>query len=686
MGKSILFFLVVIASKGQHIDIPIFKRKFLHLSSPQGRYGRAEYFATRGWRVRGVNFHAESFIQCQEDICGSSEKNVTVGDLYRKVITMKEEASFPASFHSMLDRIRKHYEGKRERLLSQLVRRRRFFEEDNLRINQDERKYLFSEFYFDLFFKNIDSITDDHDILLSTVKLLDEQSIRKNIPPHINTRIIPSALSALERISNYHHLQRGFYAVRHGSKELFAWENRDKSIQEIIDQETKRARKKIQKITMVAGSSFKSRGTIDADDPLDAQISTTGQIENFFEDILELNVILELFVDEDLNRGFNTITTYDQFYNMQSVVSRIDEITHEVQGIEDDFSGELSKCRDIIQNNYLALPTRRKLEAFKKRAEGVRKTAKEFIKSTFSAETALLVAQFLDGVMVKYPGTSDHILGNIEREIESVRKEEYGKGHGTIATDIGDVLYWDSVEDSFFDICPHLDEIFEIDIESIRDKSIFEKDIKYRPKGIVEVSWQSVKNPEYGEVIIAHEFSHQIKNFFKENHVSMADLRKFQKPRHCLSKMQPEARYNFLEERKILGRSESDPVTYSVSQFVEEDFADLFSFLVQGKTSPNLGCFLIDDTGGYWDRDVFYPYKPDPGDGLVKRGSSKIIRHSTDFFRMLHLEFLRQDHLPRSCQSFLLEEDIPFYPEDCSRHFFLLRDFSPRTWPAVVLK
>ena len=610
-----------------------------------------------------------SFIQCQVDICGSSEKNITTGDIHSQVIKIAKEASLPTSTLNMLDRIPPYYERKRERILRKLARLKKIFQRDRPTVKEGERRALVSNLFFDLFFENVDSIDSEHEDTLGTIKLLDEQSIRENASPYIHTQIIPYALKALERMSNYHHYRRLAYGLANGRKELFTSENKGKDIQEVIDQETKAGNEKLQIIQRMTDPSLKPEEITDAYNSLDVRTSTERQIEDFFNGILALNSYLELFLDDDLHGGLDSITTYDQLYNIQTLVNRIDVITQEIQEVEDGFPEELSKCRDVIKNNYQALPTQRELEAFKERVERVKKTAREFVESAFSTNEDPLLVPFFDDVTIKYPDISDHILERIEKEIESTLEEEHETGNSAIVHDINGVLNWESVDDSFFDVCARLEKIFKIDTESLEDWVKFTGDVKYRSNGEIKLSWQSVKKPEYGEVILAHELGHHLGNFFENRHTSVTNLRKFQKVQHCLSKNQPETKYNSPEERKVLGRS--DPVTYPVSQFVHEDFADLFSFLIHGKTSPNLGCFLIDDEGGYWDRDVFRPYRPDPNDGLIKYKDSDTIRHSTDFFRMLHLEFLRQDDLPRSCQSFIAEEEIPFYPEDCGRHFFL---------------
>ena len=612
--------------------------------------------------------YGSSFVQCQVDICGSSEENVTTGDIHNQITRIVEEVPLPTSTLNMLDRISPSYERKKKRLLGKLARLKKFFQGDHLAINQHEKRVLFSRLFFVLFHNSVASADSEHEDVLSTIKLLDQQSIRENIPPYINTQIIPYALKALEQISNHYHERRFYYGLENGSKELFMWENEGKNIQEVIDREAKAIAEKFQTMERMIDPSLEPEEITDVHSSMNVQILTERQVEDLFNNILVLNAYLELFFDDDLHRGLDSITTYDQFYNIQAVVNRIDMITQEVQEIEDDFSEELSKCRDIIKNNYKALPTKRELEAFKKRAEMVKKTAKEFVESAFSTDADPLLVPFFDDVTIKYPDISDHILENIEKEIESELEEEHEIGDSTIADDINSVIYWESVDDSFFDVCSHLENIFEINTESLEDRLRFTGDVKYNSNGEIKLSWQSVKNPEYGEVVLAHELGHHLGNFFENKHTSVTNLRKFQKVHHCLSKNQPETRYNSPEERKVLGRS--DPVTYPVSQFAHEDFADLFSFLIHGKTAPNLGCFFIDDRGGYSDRDVFRPYRPDPNDGLIKHKDSDTIKHSTDFFRMLHLEFLRQDDLPRSCQNFLAKEDIPFYPEDCSRHFF----------------
>ena len=610
-----------------------------------------------------------SFVQCQVDVCGSSEENITTGDIHDQVTRIVEEVSLPTSTLDMLDRIPPYYERKRKSLLDGLAKFKKIFQGDPPTINQHERRALFSRLSFILLHTNVASVDSEHEDILSTIKLLDERSIRENIPPHIHTQTIPYALKALERISSHHHHRRLVYGLTNGSKELFMWENEGKDTQEIIDQEVKASIKKLQTIERMTDPSFEPKEIADAHNSLDVQTSTEGQIEDFFDDVLFMNAYLELLVDDDLYRGFDSITTYDQFYNIQTVVNRIDVITKEIQEIEGGFSEELSKCRDIIKNNYQALPTQKELESFKERVERVKKTAREFVESAFSTNADPLLVPFFDDVTIKYPNTSDRILESIEKEIESMIKEDE-IGDSTIVSDIDSVLYWKSVDDSFFDVCSHLEDIFKINTESLEDSSTFTGDVKYRSNGEIQVSWQSVKNPEYGEVVLAHELGHHLGNFFENRHTSVTNLRKFQKVQHCLSRNQPETRYNSPEKRKVLGRS--DPVTYPVSQFAQEDFTDLFSFLIHGKTSPNLGCFFIDDRGGYRDHDVFRPYRLDPDDGLIKYKDLDTIRHSTDFFRMLHLEFLRQDDLPRSCQSFIAEEEIPFYPEDCScsRHFF----------------
>lgn len=125
------------------------------------------------------------------------------------------------------------------------------------------------------------------------------------------------------------------------------------------------------------------------------------------------------------------------------------------------------------------------------------------------------------------------------------------------------------------------------------------------------VGWLSIKSPKVGKVVMAHELGHLMESYLKNEKISDESRENFQKAETCLTDLHPN------------------------DKFLAEDFADL----VSGISYPeyNVGCGLL----GF--------QKQDAPDALSVVNSDDDDTHSSDFFRLLHIEQIHQGKLPQLC-------------------------------------
>jgi hypothetical protein len=255
-------------------------------------------------------------------------------------------------------------------------------------------------------------------------------------------------------------------------------------------------------------------------------------------------------------------------------------------------------CSDRYFQSINLYPQTEQLEKFKSLAEQARESALSLISTQDPAYEKVKAIQFM------YPPTSDKNstswLNALRSKATSIQEETDGleqlESQSLYAKALIMTMFADYSKEE--NLCPKIPD------EKISDKNA----VAY---GYVMVSWFSVRYPELGASIVAHEIGHSVYAYS-----NMSDVTK-----SCLKQKQ------------------------ASDNFTNEDFADLFSAKVSQNLTEkyqiptgNMACALMDNLYPLNSRDTSDP-------------------HSTFLYRALQLNIANGKQIPASCQQLALRDN-----------------------------
>ncbi|QLY24482.1 hypothetical protein [Bdellovibrio sp. KM01] len=255
-------------------------------------------------------------------------------------------------------------------------------------------------------------------------------------------------------------------------------------------------------------------------------------------------------------------------------------------------------CSDRYFQSINLYPQTEQLEKFKSLAEQTRESALSLISTQDPAYEKVKAIQFM------YPPTSDKNstswLNALLSKAASIQEDTDGleqlDSQSLYAKALIMTMFADYSKEE--NLCPKIPD------EKISDKNA----VAY---GYVMVSWYSVRYPELGASIVAHEIGHSVYAYS-----NMSDVTK-----SCLKQKQ------------------------ASDNFTNEDFADLFSAKVSQNLAAkyqiptgNMACALMDNLYPLNSRDTSDP-------------------HSTFLYRALQLNIANGKQIPASCQQLALRDN-----------------------------
>ncbi|QDK37065.1 hypothetical protein [Bdellovibrio sp. NC01] len=258
----------------------------------------------------------------------------------------------------------------------------------------------------------------------------------------------------------------------------------------------------------------------------------------------------------------------------------------------------IDKCEKRYYQTLNLYPQEQTLTAFKEKAELVRQRAMSLLPDSDPAKAKLKDSTF---TWPKTPTEMTRAWGNtlklgVKSETEEVKKAA-AYDASTIFTMA--VLYSAIPQDSNF-LCGEMIDLNVSDATLASDTSI-------------KVSWLSVRYPQIGMAILAHELGHVVDNF--SNSMSNQQL--------CVRDKQTSGKYG------------------------AEDFADLFSNQVMVAlaktdhvTTQNFGCFFAASN-----------------ETLSLKNESSTDPHSSDLFRAIQIHLGLGKDIPQSCSSLAAQEN-----------------------------
>ncbi len=155
-------------------------------------------------------------------------------------------------------------------------------------------------------------------------------------------------------------------------------------------------------------------------------------------------------------------------------------------------------------------------------------------------------------------------------------------------------------------------------------------DRAYSGIGTIKISPESLLDSEILKGVVSHEWGHIIEYILKNQNISKESKEKFEKAEVCLNE---------------LHAHEPHPAN---QKYVSEDWADLVLALSANPNDKNLFCYFMKQEDNHYDiQSIFNNYESDT--------------HSSNLFRLLHVDMVRFGSLRDECNSFL--NKLPHPPQ-----------------------
>lgn len=288
-----------------------------------------------------------------------------------------------------------------------------------------------------------------------------------------------------------------------------------------------------------------------------------------------------------------------------------------------------------------ALPTAQQLQATKDVVKRAKATIKAKYGPKYSEKTRALIAKRLDEVGVRLPPSKEEFKKRflaainremrIRRESRVFRDKNFSPEKVTALLALNEVAPSDLIQEKATGIGPNRGFGFCDRFEYIRNSGM---DGLFDGAELELFLGRDVaRGGPYSEGIIFHELGHVLDSVFVRGDVSSESLKKRNEQKQCLA----------------------SKLKNSQSESMMEDFADIIG---AENVKINYAC------------DFGFGQGASKSNILITAetiGENEIHRevHSSDFFRLLHIEQIQKGKLPKECNQFLVENKTPIDFSSC---------------------
>jgi hypothetical protein len=342
-----------------------------------------------------------------------------------------------------------------------------------------------------------------------------------------------------------------------------------------------------------------------------------------------LNFFMMMSSDQVLKKALESPPIDLQKFSLNQGVENLlkDRVIEQEKIFKGQLKSVIYQCKKTFSLAQTVLPSQEENLLFEKKAEAIKK---DFIEKTkpFVCENSVESYQnTLQNLKPKLPQTKSQFLANMKQSLGRLAqdskklKSNFEKLKNSKNKDAVLSMNLAALRKSSNDSLPGLDSLcLGLSVDVVPDAVAF-----LSPSFVVGPL--AVRNKEL-EGIVHHELAHQLYYFLGTS--SSCENSRFGKIRACLLSNHDELNKDEVAEqiRLLLGGS--------ISRFEIEDFADLMSSLGDHKQN-NFACVFAQKT-------KFEDYKK-----LSLRREGKVVPHSSDLFRLLHLNFIKKGEVPTTC-------------------------------------
>jgi hypothetical protein len=569
--------------------------------------------------------------KCLNDICGDYKKLPTPYSTYDNLATNTPSNSFFGLYDLTMDLVSKseelynaEFDFKDSYYNQALAKAKKL--PSNYQISPDFTGSLNLNYAYSLIFKSLkdgsDAISFKTDKAGKLLIDVDKKKINE-IAPDLLKGKKNKLIHLIKSIEGSSYFQEMILLMSYPLSVVYPGNVEDSLKDRVLDILTKLKNKK--------NKSFQSLETRQEVDHLKKILALDSFESVNIKEALSKILYLQLSLELHNKVGSKGLIDYHKKFSKKNTIKKINEAKKLYQDLrtKNKMNPVFANCHRSLVNYLITEVSEDEKNNFKKLRAKVNKTITNKLFIFLSTSSRTLLKNKLNNINIIYPKTMKEELQNIKnkqnllsrsRKSSSLDAEENFE-HYLLNLQLLDILGEDVLVE-FDDLCSG-DDFKLVSDHSI---SILEKGIS--------LSWYSLKKPNIGEGIYAHEVGHQIKTLYQENELSDESSDLFLASLQCVED-------NRFEQNSVK--------VDSSSLFIDEDFADLIATQVRkhhgtenGNESENFLCPLVHDNGS-----SEYDINSDNNYSLKTNGD--LDEHSPTLYRIIQNELGQGNTVSDSC-------------------------------------
>ncbi len=599
-----------------------------------------------------------NFSQCLSQVCGPANESVTYGDVINQLDEIEPENN--AQSRRLQGQIEEFYTLQIANSKESLRALRQRVQSDQVSIDPEftsvNRLSILLNILNDL--DSEEFTLEEIDLEGRSIARIDQSKLRKALVNHLGERGEAYVQPYIE-FRNNPHFQRLVYGAVNGWQLYLDQNFPGKTLQEAIEMmktqnqqsvalirsQSERLSNYIQTMSMVDISSLNALEN--EENPSNAQLA------EFFSASLVLSMVKDFIVTPPSSlRQIPAQSLYD-FYTKEDLLRKIDERLVELENLNaqsPEIQANVQHCLIIQQKSQEALPSHAQRQEFLRMLDAYKNEFKRSILGRLSTHSTRVLSPLIDRINFDVPtsreGHNRLMTDRLAKEISDLQRDiEYSRNNDQQSVSVLNAHEFMnmSLEEFTSDVTTTCDEF---ELGGIEDHS------QQVGSGKIKVSWLSLKVPEMGKGIIAHELGHALSSLIRANTVSQHSAEVYRDARLCLNVAAPEIQpaYDIVP---FENGETKESLAYRVNHFTEENWADLISARFLSPEDRNFACFLINkDSNGNYNSNTFF-------------ASDAQDTHSPDLYRVLKVERFRGRTLPPSCTAELTAVELQNLEQDC---------------------
>ena len=365
-------------------------------------------------------------------------------------------------------------------------------------------------------------------------------------------------------------------------------------------------------------------------------------ISVFFKFVRLIGFVADLFEEKDILKNFHLFEVIKYTYFQFDIKNKAAQFIKKINQLEPSHELELEdKFYNLYAFNIWSSPAKSDLVNFKEKIKQEIHNSLPNLKERFAQKFTDAFLKYENKILYLLPDSKEEFIDELQSKIYIKTRSENNFSTYPELTILKTITEFTDILTDDIDVIHQysidlMDDLTEKKLNLV-DLSLFNPD-----HPVIMVGWQSLQS-NIISATLNHELGHLILRIYDREMSTKDDAMNLKNIASCLAGKH-EYNKNKIKYQRILG--EDTPI----GSYFNEDFADLISGTISKESYTSLGCFMI--------------YNKKESDlNIINRNPED--SHSSNLFRALHTEYLRNGHLPASCQNYLKQLPYKFDFKSC---------------------